>query len=95
MVLGGLWHGAGWNFVMWGALHGSYLAIHHGVSDLTPSLAQRLRRLCLLNWTLTFVAVVLAWVFFRATSWGGATSMLHRTPAPSKRLPSARITWRK
>ncbi len=76
MVLGGLWHGAGWNFVMWGALHGSYLAVHHGVSDLAPSLAQRLRRLRLLNWALTFVAVVLAWVFFRATSWGGATSML-------------------
>ena len=82
MVLGGLWHGAGWNFVMWGALHGSYLAIHHGVSDLTPSLARRLRRLRLLNWALTFVAVVLAWVFFRATSWGGATSMLQAMLRP-------------
>jgi alginate O-acetyltransferase complex protein AlgI len=62
MLLGGLWHGASWTFVLWGGLHGVYLAINHlwrGTGlRLPPTLA----------WALTFGAVVVGWVFFRAPS---------------------------
>jgi D-alanyl-lipoteichoic acid acyltransferase DltB (MBOAT superfamily) len=71
MLLGGLWHGAGFTFVIWGALHGLFLILNHRWSVLTqkhPMLARwtgsfwyPLAALCL-----TQLAVVLAWVFFRA-----------------------------
>lgn len=68
MLLGGLWHGAGWTFVIWGGLHGLYLAVNHGWRKLTKSedtskrwWSSGLARL------VTFMAVVVAWVFFRAT----------------------------
>lgn len=68
MVLGGLWHGAGWNFVIWGALHGGFLMVNHGWQELRPrlplGLPPRLARG--LAGLLTFVCVVFAWVYFRA-----------------------------
>ena len=80
MLLGGLWHGASWNFVLWGGLHGIYLVINHawravrgrisGVSA-APGGFERLA-----GWGLTFVAVVIAWVFFRAPTLAGALNML-------------------
>jgi D-alanyl-lipoteichoic acid acyltransferase DltB (MBOAT superfamily) len=77
MVLGGLWHGAGWTFVIWGALHGFYLVVCHAwgtyfrVKDGSRShLSRRLGRIG--AGALTFVAVVVAWVFFRATSLDSA-----------------------
>lgn len=63
MLLGGLWHGAGWQFVVWGGLHGVLLA--------TIVVWRRLSHFRLpftASWALTFVAVMLAWVPFRATS---------------------------
>jgi alginate O-acetyltransferase complex protein AlgI len=61
MLLGGLWHGAGWTFILWGALHGLYLVSQHVYDWLRgPALP---RPLC---WALTFVLVVIAWVPFRA-----------------------------
>ena len=69
MLLGGLWHGAAWTFVAWGALHGVYLCINHAWNNFGP----RFRR----GWSrrrsspaslLTFLSVVVAWVFFRADS---------------------------
>jgi alginate O-acetyltransferase complex protein AlgI len=75
MLLGGLWHGAGWNFVVWGGLHGLYLAINHlwrsrrdESSSSKPAKAA--------GWIATFAAVVIAWVFFRADTIGGAWRML-------------------
>jgi alginate O-acetyltransferase complex protein AlgI len=69
MLLGGLWHGAGWTFVVWGALHGAYLTLNHLWRELV---SERYLR-WLPNWIgsltgglLTFVAVVSAWVVFRA-----------------------------
>jgi len=76
MVLGGLWHGASWTFVVWGALHGFYLVVNHvwrrlrGAAHHTGP-AQRAA-----SWLLTFVAVCFAWVFFRAGSFGDATQIL-------------------
>lgn len=78
MLLGGLWHGAGWNFLIWGALHGSYLIINHGFVALKPNLRWRLPTglATALSWCITFVAVVVGWVFFRATTLDGALVML-------------------
>ena len=77
MLLGGLWHGAGWTFVIWGALHGAFLVINHAWRALFP------RREGKRSWPavqaarlLTFLCVVVAWVFFRADSVGTAARML-------------------
>jgi alginate O-acetyltransferase complex protein AlgI len=78
MLLSGLWHGAGWTYVLWGALHGFYLIVNHE----WRLLAKRM------NWVLDhwfyrgisamlcFVAVSFAWVFFRATSISTAGTVL-------------------
>jgi len=80
MVLGGLWHGASWAFVAWGALHGVFLMLNHGFRALCgPALHGRLasmRGMKLLGWTCTMLCVLLAWVFFRAGTLNGATHML-------------------
>jgi len=75
MVLGGLWHGAGWTFVAWGALHGAYLCINHA----WRALRERLRIPALpsvIAGALTFLCVALAWVPFRANDLPTAGRML-------------------
>ena len=79
MLLGGLWHGAGWTFVLWGALHGAYLMINHawraGLARWRPG---RRRGGPLARWSarlLTFLAVVVAWVLFRADSVDAALTI--------------------
>ena len=71
MLLGGLWHGAGWTFLIWGGLHGLYLVINHlwrgAVGIGNPRGPMRVA-----SWAVTFAAVVAAWVFFRAATVGGA-----------------------
>jgi D-alanyl-lipoteichoic acid acyltransferase DltB (MBOAT superfamily) len=64
MLLGGLWHGASWNFVIWGALHGGGLAIERALS--LHSLGGRGRLAGFLRGVVVFHFVCLAWVFFRA-----------------------------
>ena len=80
MLLGGLWHGAGWTFVIWGALHGTYLIINHGWQALCrvaghgfglgTAPGRAFSRL------LTFLAVVVGWVFFRAADVDAAMRIL-------------------
>ncbi len=80
MLLGGLWHGASWNFVLWGGLHGLYLMINHGWRGLRERHFPTFMKGSLLGkgmaWFLTFVAVVVAWVPFRATTTEGTLGML-------------------
>jgi hypothetical protein len=78
MLASGLWHGAGWTFVAWGALHGVYLAIHNFWRHGLKRLGWQPR-----HWTyrhgataLTFLAVLVGWVLFRASSFGVARSIL-------------------
>lgn len=70
MLLGGLWHGAAWHFVVWGVLHGIYLLINHAWRSFCASLGESARKTLNFGSTIssliTFVAVVFAWVFFRA-----------------------------
>ncbi|GGW62768.1 MBOAT family O-acyltransferase [Alishewanella tabrizica] len=78
MLLGGLWHGAGWNFLIWGALHGSYLVINHGFTHIRQQYLPFINDgwFAPIAWTITFVAVVVGWVFFRAESLDGALLIL-------------------
>ncbi len=75
MLLGGLWHGASWTFVVWGGLHGVGLAVHRLVSERWPSPGP-LRRALGLPVTLLFVMI--GWVFFRAPTFHVADVMLHK-----------------
>lgn len=75
MVLGGLWHGPSWNFVIWGALHGAGLAVYrlyeHARKKAPP-------RLPVLSALLTFHFVCLGWIFFRAATFDSAIQVLER-----------------
>lgn len=71
MLLGGLWHGAAWNFVLWGGLHGTALAVHKALGSrlkAPPSTASYA-----FGWSITFLFVILAWIPFRAVSWSDTT----------------------
>jgi alginate O-acetyltransferase complex protein AlgI len=73
MGLGGLWHGASWNFFIWGLMHGCALVVER-VLGLAGG--RRSRLLAALAWLVTFHFVCLAWVFFRAASFDTATTYL-------------------
>src|SRR5882762_6244560 len=84
MLLGGLWHGAAWTFVAWGALHALYLCINHAWSNYGPAIAPRFARPAnIAAFILTFLSVVVAWVFFRADSLSSAISVLSRMADPA------------
>ncbi|WP_235602637.1 MBOAT family O-acyltransferase [Nodularia spumigena] len=67
MLLGGLWHGAGWQFILWGGLHGGYLVINHRWNVLQKRIGWKDNWLTLkVAWLVTFLCVVVGWVLFRA-----------------------------
>lgn len=80
MLLGGLWHGASWNFVFWGLLHGLYLSINNAWGSLMkkntaePLLPPLISRAMAQG--LTLLAVMVAWVFFRAETFPGALRII-------------------
>jgi alginate O-acetyltransferase complex protein AlgI len=85
MLLGGLWHGAAWTFVVWGALHGLYLCINHAWVNYGPPMPKRWARPAgVVAFLLTFLAVVVAWVFFRADSLASALSVLSKMADPAR-----------
>ena len=79
MLLGGLWHGAAWTFVVWGFFHGLLISASHRLGKIralatfheSPSRAVQLAK-----WALTFYLVLIGWVLFRAQSLGSAAAML-------------------
>ncbi len=84
MLLGGLWHGAGWGFVLWGGIHGTALVVEHqlrGRNDVLPSW---------LKWFITFHIVVLAWIVFRAADLGVAGELFSQLTDWSA---ATQITW--
>ena len=66
MLLGGLWHGASWNFVIWGGLHGSYLVIERVALQRWNWWNRPTKIMSILRWATTFNLVCFAWIFFRA-----------------------------
>jgi alginate O-acetyltransferase complex protein AlgI len=105
MTLGGLWHGASWTFVFWGALHGLFLIGHRifaAFCEKLPLLDRVLRTVpgTAARMLLTFVCVAVGWVFFRSTTFHDALTILHRlivwspgmgTPLPRIGLASTLI----
>ncbi|HEK4028648.1 TPA: MBOAT family protein [Pseudomonas aeruginosa] len=93
-VLGGLWHGASWMFVIWGALHGGALVIHRFWKNLGMSMPAPLA------WIVTFLFVNVAWVFFRATSMqdamtilGGMVDIGSISTATLSDVPTSDLAW--
>ena len=80
MLLGGLWHGAAWGFVLWGGLHGAALVVEHALRGARPRAAG------VLAWAATFHFVCLAWIPFRAADLDDRVGVLRR----AARRPRAR-----
>ena len=87
MILGGVWHGAGWTFLLWGTIHGTLIVANHfwrklNCSGCLPKI------LC---WSMTFVLVMLAWVPFRAndlpTTWRYYTCLFGMGESSTQLLP--------
>jgi alginate O-acetyltransferase complex protein AlgI len=76
MLLGGLWHGAAWTFVVWGGIHGAFLVAERRLRRRRPAVETGVNRA--LARLLTFHVVCLAWIFFRADSVGTAFTLLGR-----------------
>jgi alginate O-acetyltransferase complex protein AlgI len=72
MLIGGLWHGANWTFVVWGAYHGGLLCIERIFREAWETVWQPVRV------AVTFVLVIIGWVFFRATDFAMAAGLLQR-----------------
>lgn len=71
MLLGGLWHGAAWNFVIWGGLHGLYLALERLLARWF-----KFRLPATVHWFITFQLVSFAWIFFRADDFATSKTII-------------------
>jgi hypothetical protein len=69
-LVGGLWHGASWMFIIWGAMHGIAIVLHRAWQQM----GQKMNTL--LAWFITFNFINLTWIFFRAKEWSDAKNVL-------------------
>jgi alginate O-acetyltransferase complex protein AlgI len=99
MLLGGLWHGASWTFVFWGALHGSYLVIERVLSEwggkaaaFKAALTRRTPKVLLI--IIVFHLTCFAWVFFRAHSFSNAWEVLSGIASMRGSLADVENRWR-
>ncbi len=77
MLLGGLWHGAAWRFVVWGGLHGAFLMVERRVKSMSYICALTTKKWAMFGLILiTYVAVCFTWVFFRAPDWRSAVRIV-------------------
>jgi alginate O-acetyltransferase complex protein AlgI len=93
MLLGGLWHGASWNFIIWGAIHGFALVVNRWF-DETQGLSDRFKSFfqsAAISWLLTMGVVFIGWVFFRATHFNDAVSMLSLIATPTEGWTGSRL----
>jgi alginate O-acetyltransferase complex protein AlgI len=83
MLVGGLWHGAAWTFVAWGAFHGAVLAAHRALGCFWDGLPATARQIGM------FTIAVVGWVFFRATDFTMAAGLLRTmfVPTPGELVP--------
>lgn len=89
MLIGGLWHGASWTFIAWGALHGTALVLHRAFSEHTRRRWPNLRLPRPIAVCLTFATVCAAFVLFRSVNIGDAAALLGRAAAPLIGMPAA------
>lgn len=95
MLIGGLWHGAAWRFVTWGALHGAFLVVERKVTSVPAISSMRLWQHWLVRILLaffTYLAVCIAWVYFRAGSFEAANSLVLRMIGLQKGVQGASFT---
>lgn len=78
MLLAGLWHGASWMFVVWGAIHGTALAAHKVGKRLFLDRIPNTLFVRIICWTLMFTFICISWIFFRADSLPTAITMISR-----------------
>jgi len=79
MLLGGLWHGAAWTFVAWGAFHGAIITFTHYLSSLARFKRfeqSSAKAITLFKWAITFYLILIGWVFFRATDLNSAINII-------------------
>jgi D-alanyl-lipoteichoic acid acyltransferase DltB (MBOAT superfamily) len=91
MLLGGIWHGAGLTFVVWGALHAIFIVLNHAWRDFVVARHPGIDKgigYQVPAYALTMVCVVIGWVFFRATTVHGALNMLTSLWPSFAALPS-------
>ena len=86
-LLGGLWHGAAWTFVVWGLLHGVAMVACRAWGRVGVPLPRALA------WALTFLFVAVSWVFFRATSLEGALAMLNAMAGGNAAPAQGALEW--
>lgn len=75
MLIGGLWHGAAWKFIFWGAMHGLGLAVHKASQPLLRKIPDNWA-VSLVSWAITFIYVSLLWVFFRASDFSSSVLII-------------------
>lgn len=78
MLIGGLWHGANWTFVVWGAYHGLLLVVYRSSARVWDRLPATIGQV------LTFLLAVVGWVFFRSTDFSMATHLLTKMFVPTE-----------
>src|SRR5258708_33582140 len=89
MVLGGLWHGANWTFIVWGLLHGVGLAVHKLWVRHRPQVHLPRFVGAFVGWAMTYALVCVGWVFFRAPSLSSAGVILGKIAGVS----SGGVSW--
>jgi D-alanyl-lipoteichoic acid acyltransferase DltB (MBOAT superfamily) len=90
MLLGGLWHGANWTFIVWGGLHGLYLIVNHAIRSILGERGGIVRTAAGL--AVTWLAIIVAWVVFRANSMEIALSILEAMWSGTA-APEANAAW--
>lgn len=97
MLIGGLWHGAAWKFIFWGAMHGVGLAIHKACQPVLRRIPANWITI-FISWALTFVYVSLLWVFFRAADFSQSLLIIRNIfidfrPDQIPQFAQARPVW--
>ena len=75
MLIGGLWHGASWNFVIWGGLNGLYLSVEKALGVVVTNPRSILIKI--LKSTVVFILICITWVYFRATTFTQANDIIY------------------
>jgi D-alanyl-lipoteichoic acid acyltransferase DltB (MBOAT superfamily) len=81
MLIGGFWHGAGLNFIIWGALHGIGLSLTHYLSDISRGAREKIQGakryiILIFSWFITFTFVTFCWIFFNAKTFDSAKKFI-------------------